>query len=113
MYQPLIWAAVVGDDSRRLASALDSKDVKRAPNALIDGVRGDVELRRYLLGIEVFVDQPQAVELPCAQSRNASYHVLPRKAFRPFRGVGHARPLLQCHPHPNAMAPLLAVSPAF
>jgi hypothetical protein len=99
MYQPLIWAAVVGDDSRRLASALDSKDVERAPDTLVDGVRGDVELGRYLLGIEVFVDEPQAVELPCAQSCDASYQVFPRWTVWSSSGVRHARPLLQCHPH--------------
>ena len=61
MYQPLIWAAVVGDDSRRLASALDSKDVERAPDTLVDGVRGDVELGRDLLRRQMLVNQPQAV----------------------------------------------------
>jgi len=39
MYQSLIWAAVLSDDARCLTAALDSKDVERSSDALIDGVR--------------------------------------------------------------------------
>ena len=49
MYQPLIWVVQVGDEARRLGSALDAKDLKRLTNSLINGVRGDPELDRDLL----------------------------------------------------------------
>jgi len=44
MYQPLIWAGVLGNDARGLAAALDAKDVQGTANALVDGVRRDCEL---------------------------------------------------------------------
>ena len=39
MYQTLIFAAVLGDDARGLAAALDTKDMQRAADPLIHGVR--------------------------------------------------------------------------
>ena len=50
MYQSLIWAGTLGNDARGLAAALHAKDVQRPPNALVHGVRRDVELARNLLG---------------------------------------------------------------
>jgi hypothetical protein len=44
MYQSLIWAFVLRHDARRLRAALDAEDLKRLPDALIDGVRRDVKL---------------------------------------------------------------------
>jgi len=38
MYQPLIWAAVLGDEASGLATALHAEDVQRAANALVDGM---------------------------------------------------------------------------
>jgi len=58
----------LGDDPRGLGAALDPEDVERAANPLVDGVRGDVELDRDLFGIEVLVDQQQALELPRAEA---------------------------------------------
>ncbi|MEO5611405.1 MAG: hypothetical protein ABIQ67_01355 [Sphingomicrobium sp.] len=57
MYQPLIWAAVEGDEAGGLAAPLDAKDVERAADALIDGVRRDVELVGDFLGRQMLVDQ--------------------------------------------------------
>jgi len=39
MYQSLIWPAVLGNEARRLAAALDAQDMERAANALVDRVR--------------------------------------------------------------------------
>jgi hypothetical protein len=61
MYQSLIWLFVSGDDPRRLRPPLDAEDGKRLPNALVDGVRRDVELGRDLFGIEVLVDEQETV----------------------------------------------------
>jgi hypothetical protein len=80
MYQSLIWAAVLGNDACGLASALYSKDMESAPNALIDGVRGDVELGRDLLRRQMFVDEQQTVELTSAEPRDARSQFIPRRA---------------------------------
>jgi hypothetical protein len=72
MYQTLIWSAVAGDDAGGLGPALNSQDMERAADALIDSVRGNVELRRDFLGRQVLIDEPQAIELTGAQPRNAA-----------------------------------------
>jgi hypothetical protein len=74
MYQPLIWTAVVGDEASGLAAPLDPQDVERPADALVDGMRGDMELVGDLLGREMLVDQQQAIELSRAQTRYASRH---------------------------------------
>ena len=66
MYQPLIWAAVAGDEAGGLGPAFDPQDVERAADALVDGVGRDVELGRDFLGRQMLRDQPQAIELPGA-----------------------------------------------
>ena len=63
MYQTLIWPAVLGDQARRLRAALDAKDLQRLADALVDGVRRNVELGGDFLGAEVLVDKPEAIEL--------------------------------------------------
>jgi len=80
MYQSLIWAAVLGDDACGLAAALDSKDMERAPDALIDSVRGDVELGRDLFRRPVLVDEEQTVELTSAEPCDTRSQFLPRRA---------------------------------
>jgi hypothetical protein len=80
MYQSLIWAAVLRDDACGLATALDSKDMERAPDALIDSVRGDVELGRDLFRRPVLVDEEQTVELTSAEPRDTRSQFLPRRA---------------------------------
>jgi len=72
MYQTLIWAAVVGDEASSLAAPLDPKDVERPADALVDGMRGDMELVGDLLGGKVLVDQQQAIKLSRAQTRDAA-----------------------------------------
>jgi hypothetical protein len=71
MYQSLIWAAVLCDDACCLAAALYSKDVESAADALVDGVRRDVELGRDLFRRQVLVDEEQTVELTSAEPRDA------------------------------------------
>jgi len=44
MYQPLIWPLVAGDDAGGLSPALNPKGLKGAADALVDGVRRDMEL---------------------------------------------------------------------
>ena len=63
MYQTLIWAAVLRNEAGGLAAALDAEDVERAADALIDGVRRDVQLGRDFLRRQMLIDQPEAVEL--------------------------------------------------
>src|SRR5687768_5657164 len=74
MYQTLIWPAVLGDEARGLGPALDSEDMERAADALVDGMRRDVELGRNLFRGQMLVDQPQAIELAGAQPRDAARH---------------------------------------
>ena len=50
MYQTLIWSADLGDDARRLGPTFDLQDLKRAADALIDRMRGDIQLYGDLFG---------------------------------------------------------------
>ena len=45
MYQSLIWLVMLGDDASRMRPPLNAKRLEGAANALIDGMRRDVELR--------------------------------------------------------------------
>jgi hypothetical protein len=74
MYQSLIWPFVPGDDTRRLRSPLDAKRGERLANALIDGVRRDVQFGRDFLGAEVLIDEEKAVELALGKSGDALGH---------------------------------------
>jgi hypothetical protein len=91
MYQSLIWPGMQGDDPRRLRSALDSQDVQGLADALVDGVRGDPELRRNLLRAQMLVDEAQAIELPRRETRdalgNGVCHVARRRASTARRQI--------------------------
>jgi hypothetical protein len=50
MYQSLIWSLVLRHDARSLRPSLDSEDLQRLTDALVYGVRGDVELGGDFLG---------------------------------------------------------------
>jgi hypothetical protein len=50
MYQSLIWSAVLRDETSGLGTPLDAEDLKRLADALVDGVRRDIELGRDFLG---------------------------------------------------------------
>jgi hypothetical protein len=97
MYQSLIWAAVLPDDARRLVAPLDAEDVKRLADPLVYGVRRDVEGGGNFLGRQVFVDEPQAVELPGAQACDAlSHDIIPSsEVVRSLRGGNHVSLFLQ------------------
>jgi hypothetical protein len=71
MYQSLIWLGILSDDPRRLCAALDAEDRQGLPNALVDRMRRYTELDGDLLGAEVLVDQPQAVQLPGRKTAHA------------------------------------------
>jgi hypothetical protein len=64
---------VLGDQAGCLRAAFDAENVQRAVDALIDGVRRDVELGGDFLGIEVLVDQAQAIELARREAGNAGF----------------------------------------
>jgi hypothetical protein len=76
MYQSLIWLLVAGDDPRRLRAPLDSEDCERLADALIDGVRRDVELPGDFLGRQMLVDEQQAIELSGRQPRDTLSQVI-------------------------------------
>jgi hypothetical protein len=46
MYQSLIWSLELGNDARRLSPTLHAEDGERMANALVDGVRRNLELGR-------------------------------------------------------------------
>jgi hypothetical protein len=48
MYQSLIWVFELGDDPCRLRAPLDAEDGQRLADALVNGVRRDVQLGRNL-----------------------------------------------------------------
>jgi hypothetical protein len=91
MYQTLIWAAVLGDEARRLGASFDAEDVEGDADSLVDGVRRDVQLGGDFLGGQMLVDEPQAIELAGAQLRDARrdkvIHL--RWIVRSRRRVGH------------------------
>jgi hypothetical protein len=109
MYQTLIWAAVLGNDARRLAPALDAEDVERAADALVDGVRRDMKFGRDFLGRKMLVDQPQAIELARAEPRNAARNQRFNLCgiLRSRCGVGH-----QASPKRNSARPRNAAESA-
>ena len=63
MYQSLIWAKLPRHQARGLRSAFDAQCLQGDADALVDGVRGNTELDRNLLGRKMLVDQTQAIEL--------------------------------------------------
>jgi hypothetical protein len=102
MYQPLICLLVAADDPRRLGAALDAEDRERLADALVDGVRRDMELGGDFLGREMLVDEQQAVELPRAQPCDALGHfILSRKsaAVRSVICIRHGKSHLAQHPN--------------
>jgi hypothetical protein len=50
MYQSLIWAAVLRNETRRLRATLHAKDLQRMADPLIDGVRRNSEFGGDFLG---------------------------------------------------------------
>ena len=91
MYQPLIWAAVLRHQTGGMDPAVDAKHLERAADALVDRVRRDVELGRYLFRGMMLVDQAQAVELPLTQACNTlrDLHILTVGIVRSLRSVRH------------------------
>jgi len=74
MYQPLIWAAVLGDDPCGLGTTLDTKDSERLANSLVDRVRRDSELGRDFLGAQMLIDEAKAVELTGREASDTLGH---------------------------------------
>jgi hypothetical protein len=81
---------VLGDQAGCLRAAFDAENVQRAADALIDGVRRDVELGGDFLGVEVLVDQAQAIELARREAGNAGCRrIIVLGTLRPRHPVGH------------------------
>jgi hypothetical protein len=100
MYQSLIWPAVLGDDPRRLRAALDSEDLKRLADALVDGVRRDSELGGDFLGTEMLVDETEAIELAAGQASDPLRDRVVRCASRnPPIVIWQAVRFVQSNPH--------------
>ena len=97
MYQSLIWAAVASDDAGRMGPAFDAEGRKGLADALIDGVRRNLELGRNLLGRQELIDQQQAVELSAAQARDPLRHLITNVHIRCFTMcVPQIVPIAQC-----------------
>jgi hypothetical protein len=106
MYQSLIFAAVAGDEARRLRPPLDSEDLKRLADALVDGMWRNLQLRGDFLGRQMLVDQAQAIELAGRQPRHALCdRMFFRRTFIPIRGTSHVSLFLQRKPPHHAALP--------
>ena len=95
MYQSLIWPAVPRHDARRLGAAFDAEDLEGLADPLINGVRGNRQLRRNLFRREVLVDKAQAVELAGGQARYTLGHRVIIGGTMFVGGVRQTRRLLQ------------------
>jgi len=71
MYQSLIWLGILSDDPCRLRATLDAEDLERLPDALVHGMRRNLELSGDFLGTQMLVNQPEAVELTWRQTVDA------------------------------------------
>jgi hypothetical protein len=101
MYQTLIWPSVLGHDARRLGAALDAEDLEGLADALVDGVRRNVQLGGDFLGREMLVHEAQAVELTRRQPGHTLRHgIVVRRALMSIGRVRQTRRLLQSKTHP-------------
>jgi hypothetical protein len=99
MYQSLMWGGVglgalrqvLRNDPRRLGPALNPEDLQRAADALVDGMRRNLELGGDFLGVEMLVDEAQAIELAGAQSRDSARNCrfVPNRIMRSRLPVTH------------------------
>jgi hypothetical protein len=100
MYQTLIWPAELRDDARGLGAAVNTEDMKRLSNPLVDGVRRYPELCGDFLGTQMLIDKAQAIELARREPSNAIRH--PFVCFlsrRPPSRVRQAVSIPQINPH--------------
>ena len=100
MYQPLIWPCGLRYQAGRLRPPLDLQDLQRTSNALVDGVRGYIQLERDFFGRQMLVDQTQAVELTRAQPGQAGREL----RLRVLR-IGHTEGGVR-HPSSFRVSPL-------
>jgi hypothetical protein len=115
MYQSLIWLPVAGNDAGGMRPSLDAEDLQGQANALVDGMRRDLQLGRDFLRVEVLVDEEKAVQLAGAQSGDAlSHDVLITRAVPVLRHVMRPFQIIQVCPHaaqhavlPSRVTPLL------
>jgi hypothetical protein len=101
MYQTLIWPAVPRHEASGLGATLDAENGKCLADALVDGVRGNAELAGDLLGRQMLVDQPQAIQLSGGQPSDSLVNVLVGcSAVWPPIAVRQAVPILPSDPRP-------------
>jgi hypothetical protein len=105
MYQSLIWLSgdkgVLGDEPGGLAPPLDAEDSQGLADALVDGVRRNVELGGDFLGAHVAVDEPQAIELAWSEAADALDHqVLRVRAVGNTRRIVRSVRIIHCNIHP-------------
>jgi hypothetical protein len=82
MYQSLIWSAVLRDNPRRLCPAGDAEDREGLADSLVDRVRRDSELGGDFLGIQMLVDEAEAVELALGQVPDPFGERIVKRALR-------------------------------
>jgi hypothetical protein len=101
MYQSLIWAAVLGDEPRRLGAPFDAEDLERQADALIDRVGRNVEFARDFLGRQMLIDKSQAIELTGTEPADPLRdRFIGRQAAGPPIGVRQAVPILPSDSRP-------------
>jgi hypothetical protein len=107
MYQTLIWAARLSDDAGRLRPPRNAKDCKGLTDALVDGVRGDVELGRDLLRRKQLVDEAEAVDLAGGKLSDALGHQVGRARIEALtRRTMRSVRIVQSNTHPAQHAAL-------
>ena len=94
MYQSLIWRVPLRHQPGGLRAPVHAQDVERAPDSLIDRMRGDAKLNRNLFRRQVLIDQQERVQLPLAEPGDAGRRV----RFEPIAGrsANFARILAIC-----------------
>jgi hypothetical protein len=107
MYQSLIWSFYLGDDARRLRAPLDPEDRERLADALVDGVRRNLELGSDFLGGKMLVDEEQAVQLAGGELGDARRHQLRRARTMGIEGrILRSVTIIQGNSHPAQHAAL-------
>ena len=65
---------MLGDEPGGLAPPLDAEDSQCLADALVDGVRRNMEFGGDFLGAQVPIDEPQAIELAGGEAGDARGH---------------------------------------
>ena len=74
MYQSLIWSSDLRNDPSSLRAPLDAENLERMANALVYGMRRNVELGGDFLRRQELVDEKEAIELGGSQAGDSLGH---------------------------------------